>query len=76
MDINEYAINNVKVKIILENSKVITGTVNIVGYNRFSDFIEQEKVQYLKLKDVTFAGNPYKFIMINRNKIIGYCPEE
>ncbi|MFU8769928.1 MAG: hypothetical protein ACNA7H_09345 [Desulfotignum sp.] len=68
----QYETKNVKTKIILDNEKIISGTVNVAGYDRFSDFIENEKTDHLKLTDVTIDGSKYKFLLLNRKTIFGY----
>lgn len=68
----QYETKNVKAKIILDDEKVISGTVNVAGYNRFSDFIENEKTDHLKLTNVTIDGSIYKFFLLNRRRIFGY----
>jgi len=67
-----YTTKNIKLKIILDNDKKISCTINMAGYERFSDFIENEKADHLKLTDVTLDGNKYDFLLLNKKRIIGY----
>lgn len=68
----EYKIKNIKVKIILDNDKKISCTINMAGYDRFSDFIENEKSDHLKLTNATLDGNKYDFLLLNKKRIVGY----
>jgi hypothetical protein len=63
---------NIQAKIILDNEKKISCTINMAGYDRFSDFIENEKSDHLKLTDVTLDGHNYDFLLLNKKRIIGY----
>jgi len=65
-------VKNIKVKIILDNEKKISCTLNMAGFDRFSDFIENQKTDHLKLTNVTLDGNNYNFLLLNKKRIIGY----
>lgn len=65
-------VKNIKVKIILDNEKKISCTLNMAGFDRFSDFIENQKTDHLKLTNVTLDGNIYNFLLLNKKRIIGY----
>lgn len=67
-----YQIKYITAKIILDNDKKLSCTINMAGYDRFSDFIENEKTGHLKLTDVTLDGNKYDFLLLNKNRIVGY----
>lgn len=65
-------VKNIRVKIILDNEKKLSCTLNMAGFDRFSDFIENQKTDHLKLTDVTLDGNIYDFLLLNKKRIIGY----
>jgi len=67
-----YATDNIEIKIILDGNKILVGTVNMLGYDRFSDFIELDDSRFLKLSKVILGGNKYNFLMLNKSKILGY----
>ena len=67
-----YTTKNIQAKIILDNDKKLSCTINMAGYDRFSDFIENEKAEHLKLTEVTLDGHKYDFLLLNKKRIIGY----
>lgn len=69
---NGYSVNNINVKILLINEKYLTASVNIIGFERFSDFINDMKEDHLKLTNVILNGKEYPFMLLNKNHVIGY----
>ncbi|MDC3237137.1 hypothetical protein OAT93_00170 [bacterium] len=63
----------VKLRIMIEGNKIITGSVNIDGFDRFSDYVEH-KEQNIKIYDGVIAGNKFEFIIIPKDKILFYEP--
>lgn len=72
--VEKWAVQNLKIKIVLDDTKILIGTVNMVGFDRFSDFIEKDNSKFLKLTNVTLGGTNYPFMMLNKFKILGYLP--
>ncbi len=62
-----------KVKITLEGNKVITGSVNIDGFDRFSDYIEYNE-KNIKIYNGSVGGNQFRFLIIPKDKICYYEP--
>ena len=67
----EYGTNNIKVDVNVDGWAVVSGTLNIVGYNKLSDFMERDVSKFIKLVDANRGARYYKFIMINKDKIVG-----
>jgi len=63
---------DVKVKLTLVNRQSITGTLNIIGYDRLSDFIEIDKGKHLKLYNATTEGNTLNFILVTKVHVLYY----
>jgi len=72
--VKEYTVENIKIKILLINGNVMIGTVNMAGYDRFSDFIEKDESNHIKLTEVTINGNKYAFMIVSKEKVLGYIP--
>jgi hypothetical protein len=62
-----------EVKITLEGNKVISGSVNIDGFDRFSDYIEHNE-KNIKIYNGTVGGNKFRFLIIPKDKICYYEP--
>ena len=63
--------NNVKVKVRLINDKVIKGTLNISGYERLSDFLNNNNnTTYLSLYESVYNAEQNGFVLINKNNIL------
>jgi len=60
-----YSTNYTYVKIYLRDHKAITGHLNIVGFGRVSDFLEQHSAQFLSL-----IFHDKTFLAINKNQIL------
>ncbi|PIE61021.1 MAG: hypothetical protein CSA29_05475 [Desulfobacterales bacterium] len=72
----KYNREDIKVRIVLVNDKVITGRLNMNGFNRLSDFLDQDDNANLKVYDAVYAGNPkIDFIIIPKSKVVCYSPE-
>ena len=70
-----YVKESKEIRIILVNGQSITGNVNIAGYNRFSDFIEKNEENHIKMYQAIHDGRPYGFLMIPKTNILFYDPE-
>lgn len=68
----EYVTENIKIKVLLVTDKILTGSINISGFNRFSDFIINSNEDHIKLTDVTLNGKNYPFMLLNKSSILGY----
>ena len=72
--------NSIKVSIVLISGDRLTGEVNIIEFNRFSDFIEQCSAKHIKLfntkLDNVLYGSAGSFILIPRSNILYYQPLE
>lgn len=62
---------SIYVNIWLKTGKKLEGKVNILGYPRFTDYIEKNEPTHIKLYD----GKPY-FKLIPVNSVDYYQPEE
>ena len=71
----EYTKENKEIRVVLINGQSITGSVNIAGYKRFSDFIEKNAEDHLKMYQAIHDGRPYQFLMIPKLNILFYDPE-
>ncbi len=65
--------NETEVKITIEGNKVITGLVNIDGFDRFSDFIEHNE-KNIKIFNGSVGDNKFKFLIIPKDKVCYYEP--
>ncbi len=63
----------VEVRIMIEGNKIITGSVNIDGFDRFSDFVEHND-QNIKVYNGAISGNKFNFVIIPKKKICYYEP--
>jgi hypothetical protein len=70
--------NPIKVRIVLKNGDHLNGEVNLMDYQRFSDFIENHGVKHIKLFNVK-QGDDYSdllidFLLIPKDNILYYEP--
>lgn len=73
---NEKKINiekQVEIRVMIEGNKIITGSINIDGFDRFSDFVEHSE-QNVKLYNGAISGTKFDFIIIPKKKICYYEP--
>jgi sRNA-binding regulator protein Hfq len=71
-------VNAIQITVTLNNGEQLTGYVNIVGYKRFSDFIEKNEAQHIKLfKTITsqsISSSNARFLLIPKTSISYYEP--
>jgi len=72
---HKYGTQYVSIFILLTSGQKMTGKINIVGFNKLSEFLEKDESKYLKLIDVTLGGAQYKFFMLDKQKIVGFYEE-
>ena len=65
----------VVMRIMVEGNIIINGSVNIDGFDRFSDFVEHNE-KNIKIYNGTIDGNKFDFIIIPKEKICYYEPLE
>lgn len=65
----------VVMRIMVEGNIIINGSVNIDGFDRFSDYVEHNE-QNIKIYNGTIDGNKFDFIIIPKKKICYYEPLE
>lgn len=74
----KYKIKEEEIIVTLMNNIVLEGTVNIMEYNRFSDFIENDKTTHIKLynarKESSIAGATKRFVLIPKANVAWYEP--
>ena len=63
----------VVMRIMVEGNLIINGSVNIDGFDRFSDFVEHDE-QNIKIYDGAIDGIKFDFIIIPKKKICYYEP--
>lgn len=72
-------VKEISVIVTLDNGTALEGTVNIIDFIRFSDFIDNHNNNYIKLynsRDISFTGTlTKKFLLIPKNKIMHYEPK-
>ncbi len=70
--------NSLGVTITLTTGEVLNGSVNILDYKRFSDFIEDHGDKHIKLYHTTvsqnISGSTAKFLLIPKENICYYEP--
>ncbi len=72
----KYSREDIKVRIVLVNDRVITGRLNMNGFDRLSDFLDQDSNANLKVYNATYSGNTkIDFVIIPKSKVICYSPE-
>ena len=71
----KYATENKRVRVLLINDKFMSGDINIVGFERLSDFINNNKDSHISLTNVMLNGKSHSFMMLNKNNVIGYFEE-
>ncbi|MDA3915810.1 MAG: hypothetical protein PF690_02415 [Deltaproteobacteria bacterium] len=62
-------------RIMIEGNIIINGSVNIDGFDRFSDYVEHNE-KNIKIYNGTIDGNKFEFIIIPKKKICYYEPLE
>ena len=71
-------IKTLKVTITLLNDQILDGTLNIIGYQRFSDFLEGDVKSNIQLFDVIngigIKGATKRFVVIPKTSILYYEP--
>ncbi len=71
-------IKTARIKIKLISGKWIQGNININGYARFTDFLEDHTHLYIKAYDCVFGNSettpPIPFIAIPKTSIEYYIP--
>jgi len=72
---SEYSTENKRIKVLLTNDKFMSGDINIVGFKRLSDFINNNNDTHLSLTNVMLNGKSHSFMMLNKNNVIGYFEE-
>ena len=70
----KYATENKRVRVLLINDKFMSGDINIVGFERLSDFINNNKDSHISLTNVMLNGK-HSFMLLNKNNVIGYFEE-
>ena len=72
--------NPKKVTIVLNNGYQLTGEVNILSFDRFSDFIETYTAKHIKLFNVIIGNIPSEptsnFYIIPKDNILYYEPTD
>lgn len=70
--------NSMKVTIQLNSGEQLNGEINIMEYERFSDFIENDTTSHIKLFNATrghnITGSMAKFILIPKGNISYFEP--
>jgi len=73
-------INPIKVTLTLDNGTIMIGEVNIIDYNRFSDFIDNHSSEYLRFFNArtksSIGSGIKRFVLIPKAKILFYEPYE
>ncbi|MBF0224287.1 MAG: hypothetical protein HQK76_02430 [Desulfobacterales bacterium] len=70
-----YILKGQKVKIRLTNNYVIQGTINIVGFERVSDFLQKNTEPYLILYNArTDDGDIQKTLLVSKIQILWIEP--
>lgn len=64
----------IKVTIILDDYKQITGTIYIEKGKRLSDFLNGEKRNYIPIINCKITGKLQELIFLRTDKIIGILP--
>ena len=65
----------VEMRILIEGNKIITGSVNIAGFDGFSDYIEHNE-ESIKIHNGAIGGHKFNFMIIPKQKICFYEPIE
>ncbi len=75
---NNYPKKSLEVKLTLVNGKTVQGKMNIMGYKRMSDFIDDSTSNHIRLYDVKMPGatSTTSFILVPKTKVLFYEPEE
>lgn len=68
----------VSVTILMKTGREVKGKINILSYQRFSDFIDEDKSNHVKMYNAVeigqIKGASPKFILIPKNSIDWYIP--
>lgn len=68
MPIYEVNFKNIKVKI--SDGTIVTGKVNVVAFNRLSDYLKRSPDNFITISEIKDEHDPNKIVIINRNHII------
>lgn len=70
----------IEILVVLRSGKQIEGTVNMVDFTRFSDFIEANNQKHIKLynavKTSGIKDTPKRFLLIPKSSVDWYEPKE
>ena len=74
-----FPVKEVRLSIVMKSGKMMTGKVNIIEADRFSDFIEEDSRKYIRLYDVqVFDDDTMKgaseFVLVPKDNIDWYHP--
>ena len=63
-----------EVKFLLENGDKITGSVNVTGYDRLSDFFRMFDEQFLEVYDCCLGNREFELLYIALSRVIWKVP--
>lgn len=70
----------IEVLVVLRSGKQLEGTINMIDFKRFSDFIEANNQKHIKLYNATkssgIKGGPTRFLLIPKASVDWYEPKE
>lgn len=72
----EYTKDSIKVEVLLSNQTIINGYINIIGYDRFSDFINKDYNRFIMIYNAVKCGKGGSNIMVNKDNIVYIIPKE
>lgn len=72
---SQYPVETINVNMKLEWRTVINGNLDMAGYSRFSEFLENDASDYLKLYNVELDNvTTAKFLVVPKSRVIWYEP--
>ncbi len=73
-------LNKLEIVVTLVTGEVIIGEINLMGYKRFSDFIEKNHDHHIKLFNArgnhAISGSKPRFLVIPKVNICYYEPDD
>lgn len=65
-----YEVNFKNIKVKISDGTVVTGKVNIIAFNRLSDYLKRSSDNFVTISEIIDENDPNKIVIINRSHIV------